>query len=69
MGVLFFGAIILYIMARYGSLFHKPPIDPPSHVSSSEKLFDSKTNDVTFFDGESEDYARARSDTRNVFGN
>jgi len=68
MAILFFGAIVLYIVARYGGVFHQPPIDSPADETSSAKLFDSKTNDVTFFDGESEEYAKARSSLRNVFG-
>jgi len=66
--VLFFGMVILYIAARFGGVFHKPPIEPPKGKKSSEMLFDSKTNDTTFFDGESEDYAKARSSLRNTMG-
>jgi hypothetical protein len=65
---IFFGLIILYIAARFGGVFHKPPTEPPGETKSSEMLFDSKTNDTTFFDGESEDYAKARSSLRNTMG-
>jgi hypothetical protein len=66
--ILFFGAIVLYVAARFGGVFHKPPIKSPKDVTSSQMLFDSKTNDITFFDGESEDYAKARSSLRNTMG-
>ena len=66
--ILLFGAIILYVAARFGGVFHKSPVKPPKDMTSSEKLFDSKTNDITFFDGESEDYAEARSSLRNTMG-
>jgi len=66
--VLFIGSVILYIIARYGGMFHHPPIGPAEDKTSPAKLFDSKTNDITFFDGESEEYAEARSRTRSLLG-
>jgi len=66
--VIFFGMIILYVAARFGGVFRKPPIEPPGDVKNSKILFDSKTNDTTFFDGESEDYAEVMSRLRTYGG-
>lgn len=65
---LFFGLVILYITARFGGVFHKTPIEPPKESKRAEMLFDSKTNDITFFDGESEDYAEVMSRLRTYGG-
>ena len=72
-GVLFLAGILLYALARAGGMLHHPSratpsAATPSDVTSSKKLFDSKTNDATFFDGESEDYAETMSRLRTYGG-
>jgi len=67
-GVLFLAGILLYALARAGGMLHYPSVVAPSDVTSSERLFDSKTNDATFFDGESEDYAETMSRLRTYGG-
>ncbi|RDE11525.1 MAG: hypothetical protein C4K48_11405 [Candidatus Thorarchaeota archaeon] len=67
-GILFLAGILLYALARVGGMLHHPSAATPSEVTSSEKLFDSKTNDATFFDGESEDYAETMSRLRTYGG-
>ncbi len=64
----FFGGVLLYIFARTGALNRQPMTDTPSNVTSSEKLYISKTNDAAFFDGESEEYAETMSRLRQYGG-
>ncbi len=66
--VLLLGGVSLYALARAGDMLHHPSVVAPSDLTSSEKLFDSKTNDATFFDGESEDYAETMSRLRTYGG-
>ena len=66
--VVFLAGVLLYALARAGGMLHKSSVVAPSDVTSSEKLFDSKINDATFFDGESEDYAETMSRLRTYGG-
>jgi len=66
--IVFFAGVLLYALARQGGVLRYPSVVAPSDITSSEKLFDSKTNDATFFDGESEDYAETMSRLRTYGG-
>lgn len=66
--VAFWGAIVLYALARVGGFYRRPTIEETTHVDSSEKLFMSKAYDAAFFDGESEQYAEALSRMRQYGG-
>ncbi|MFW9961450.1 MAG: hypothetical protein ACFFDV_10545 [Candidatus Thorarchaeota archaeon] len=66
--IVFFGVIILYLLARFGGSLGRPVEDHPTERTSSEKLFDSKVRDAAFFDGESEDYAEVMSRLRTYGG-
>jgi hypothetical protein len=66
--ILFFSLIMLYLFARLGGMFERPPEDHPTERTSSEKLFYSKVYDAAFFDGESEDYAEVMMRLRTYGG-
>ena len=69
LGLLIFGgAIILYVFARWGSFFNRSPRDKATGRTNAEKLFASKVYDASFFDGASEDYAEAMSRLRQYGG-
>ena len=65
---MFFAIVSVYLLARFTGSFSRPPLDEPKERTSSEKLFDSKSYDSAFFDGESEQYAEAMSRTRQYGG-
>lgn len=65
---LFFVAVGLYAYVRFGGAFGRPHSDEPIKETSSAKLFHSKAYDAAFFDGESEDYAEAKSRLRQFGG-
>lgn len=66
--IIFFGLVILYLLARFGGVLGRPLEHHPTERTSSEKLFDSKVHDAAFFDGESEDYAEVMSRLRTYGG-
>ena len=66
--IIFWGAIILYAFARWGSFFSRSPRDGMAKPTNAEKLYASKVYDASFFDGESEDYAEAMSRLRQYGG-
>jgi hypothetical protein len=63
--IVFFAVVSLYVLMRLSSSYNRPPIDESIIKTSSDKLFDSKAYDATFFDGESEQYAETMSRLRN----
>ena len=69
LGLLIFGgAIILYVFARWGSISIHSPSDRTAKLSNAEKLYASKIYDASFFDGASEDYTEAMSRLRQYGG-
>jgi hypothetical protein len=66
--IVFFATVALYVLYRVSSSYHRPPLEESVTKTSSEKLFDSKAYDATFFDGESEQYAEAMSRLRTYGG-
>ncbi|MCK5389025.1 MAG: hypothetical protein KAJ36_00950 [Candidatus Thorarchaeota archaeon] len=65
---IFWGAIILYVFARWGSFFNRSPRDKAAGRTNAEKLYASKVYDASFFDGASEDYTEVMSRLRQYGG-
>lgn len=66
--LIFSGAIILYVISRWGSISIHSPSDRPAELSNAEKLYASKVYEASFFDGASDDYTEAMSRLRQYGG-